>query len=67
MDNRWIKKYDPQLVEYEIAKHQAPYTDGLVTYLKKHDNRVEVVHVKLSKAEWDSIKTSKAMQYIVFS
>lgn len=67
MNNRWMKKYDKSLIEYEIAKHQAPYTDGVVEFLKKHDNRIEVVRVKLSEAEWDSIKTSSAMQWIIFS
>jgi len=66
MKNLWIKKYDPFLVEYEISKRQAPFTDGIVEYLKKHDNRIEIVRVKLSKAEWEAIKTSQAMQRVVF-
>lgn len=60
------KVYDPSLIEYEVTKNQAPYQDGIVEYIRKHPNRIEIVRVKLSKDEWDAIKTSSAVQRIVF-
>lgn len=67
MDTRWMKRYDRNLIEKEISKHQAPYVDGIVEYLKLHENRVEIVRVKLSKAEWNTVKGSAAFQRLLFS
>jgi hypothetical protein len=66
--SQWeAKVVDPEIIEYEESRFALPYTDGMVEYLKKHDNRIEVVRVKLSREEWNAIRGSKALKRIVLS
>lgn len=62
---KFPKVYDPQLVEHEEARFALPYTDGIVEYIKKHDDRVEIVRVKLDETEWNALRGSTALQCLV--